>query len=424
VTNTRSSARGGHVYVITACAALACIFEWPVARAAIHFEPFASVTLTHNSNVFSRPKDEPPFAVDGNTALGDTIRTYLVGATADFDWGLNRLLLSAAGSRLDYNRFSVLDHNESRLAGTFDWYLSSFIDGDLTYSQKRTMSPLADSLAETLELQTEKIGNGTVRIHVTPRWRLDLQPTWHQLESPLQEFPDFGFRESGGSVSINYVGIKKLVAGLRESYISGSYHGIVAATKYHQTTTELTAHYAVSGFSSFDGQVGYTRRTSSLANPDVTLGPGAGLGEFLGTISSYTYSLGFHRQLSVKTGVSLLAFRTVDSYVAGANSQISTGGEANVKWEPDVRFSVSLRYRMVKQSIEGALAISNFQVRTDRYRVSELDIEYRALKWLTLRPYVQREIRASNIHEASYNSTIVGIDLTARWNQHKPIPAP
>jgi hypothetical protein len=423
VTNTRPSAKAGHVYVIVACAALACILG-PAARSATHFEPFATVSFTHNSNVFSRPNDEPPFAVDGNTALGDSIRTYLVGATADFDWGLNRLLLSAAGSHIDYNRFTVLNHNESSFAGTFDWYPNPIIDGDLMYSQKRSMSPLADSLAETLEVQTEKIGSGTMRIHVTPRWRLDLEPTWHQLQSPLQSFPDFGYRESGGAVSINYVGIKKLVAGLQERYVTGSYHGIVNATKYHQETTELTAHYAVSGFSSFDGEVGYTRRTSSLVNPEGSLGAGAGLGEFLGAISSYTGSLGFHRQLSVKTGVTLRIFRSVDSYVAGANSQLSSGAEANLKWEPDIRFSVSLRYRIVTQSIEGALAISNFQVRTDHDHVAGLDIEYRALRWLTLRPYVQREVRSSNIHEASYNSSIVGIDLTARLNEHKQAPAP
>ena len=424
MTNIRASAAGGqlHIHAIAVCAALVCIGGSAAAGAVTRFEPFATVTYTHNSNVFSRPNDQPPFAADGNTALGDSIRSYLVGATADLDWGLNRLVLSAEGAHLDYNRFTTLDHTESKFGGAFDWYVTSFIDGNLTYSQKRAMAPLADTLAEALELQSEKTGSGTVRVHLTPRWRLDLQPSWHELETPLQDYPDFGFRETGGAVSINYLGINKLVAGLRETYLDGSYHGIVAATQYHQLTSELTASYAVTGFSSFDGHLGYTRRTSSLIDPAVPLGPGAGLGQFVGTTSSLTGSLGVHRQLSVKTGVSLKVFRSVDSYVAGANSQLSTGGEANIKWEPDVRFSMSLRYRMVKQSIEGALAIASFQARTDRYKAAELDLEYHMFDWLTLRPYAQREIRASNIHVASYNSTLAGIDLVARFNQPKPVP--
>jgi hypothetical protein len=421
VTNNRPpSAAVERVQLIAAFAVIASIAAPRTLQAATNFEPFATVEYTHNSNVFSRPNDQPPFALDGNTALGDSIRTYLAGLTADFDWGLYRLTLNGQGSYIDFDRFSILDHSESLFGGTFDWYVTSYIDGDLAYSQKRAMSPLADTLADTLQIQTDRIGNATVRLHLSPQWRLDLAPTWHQLDAPLEEFPDFGFRESGGSVTMNYLGISKLVAGLRGTYLDGSYHGIVGATKYNQAQGDLTAHYAVTGLSSFDGEVGYTRRRSSLANPDT--GSAAGdVGQIVGTTDSVTGALSFHRQLSVKTGFTLRAFRTIDSYIAGANSQIGTGGEATLTWKPDTQFSVLLHYRQEKQSIEGGVAISDFQERTDRTRVADLAVEYHVLHWLTLRPYAQREIRTSNVHEANYNTTFVGIDLTARFNEQKPV---
>src|SRR6201999_3134692 len=119
----------------------------------------------------------------------------------------------------------------------------------------------------------------------------------------------FGFKESGGSASVNYLGIDKLTAGLREEYLNGSYHHIVAATRYHQTTTDLTANYAVTGFSAFDGQVGYTTRNSSLVDSADATGPLAGIGGAIGKTTALTGALGFKRALSVKTSISFRVFR-------------------------------------------------------------------------------------------------------------------
>ncbi len=378
--------------------------------AAIDFKPLATVSASHNSNVFARASDRPPFPERGNTALGDTITRYLVGATAVFDWGLDRLSLNAQGERFQFNRFDTLNHNETKFGASFDWHLGSTVDGAFDYSQRRAMAPLADTLSDKLEMQTDKVASGTFRFHLTPRWRVDLQPTWHEFDAPLQQYPNFGDQESGLAASLNYLGIQKLTAGLRLDYLDGRYHGIVGATRYHQVTGQLTASYAVSGFSSFDGQAGYTKRNNSLVNSgDVLLGANSDVGN----TTALTGSLGFRRVLSVKTSVGMRIFREVDSYVAGANSEIGTGGEADAKWEPDVKFTVVLRYRMATESIQGTVVIANFAGRTDRIRAAEVDLEYHAFKWLTLRPYFLRDTRSSNYHDANFNSSTVGLDLTA-----------
>jgi hypothetical protein len=388
------------------------------ARAVTEFDPFATISYAHNSNVFARPSDEPPFAAEGNNALGDSLATYTAGATGQFDWGLDRLSLFAQGSRVSFDQFSQLSHWENKYGGKLEWYLGALIDGTVNYSQSRTEAPFADTLSTQLELQTEKIADALMRIRMSSQWRFDVEPSWHELDSPLTQYPEFGFRETGAAGSINYLGINKLTAGLRVAYLDGSFHGIVGATKYDQTTTQLTATYAIKGLSSFDGSLGYTSRDSSYINPADAIAPTTGviLGD-VGTTKSITGSLGFTRQLSVKTTVSLKVYRSVDSYVAGANSEIGTGGEVAVKWEPDVRFTVFLRYRLAKDSLQGALAIDDFQVRTDRTRNTELDVEYHALSWLTLKPYFMRDERSSTIHDANYGDTIVGIDLTAKLRQ-------
>jgi hypothetical protein len=405
--------------VAIVCAVAANVVGVRDACAATEFDPYATVSYLHNSNVFSRPSDEPPFAAEGNHSLGDSLTTYLVGGTGEFDLGLERLSLFAQGSHVSYDRFTELSHWENKFGGKLEWYLGALIDGTLNYGQSRTMAPLADTMSDVLEVQTEKSLGAIVHFRLTSHWRFDLEPSWHQLDTPLQQYPLFGFRETSGAAAINYLGINKLTAGLRFVYTDGSYHGIIGATKYNQVITQLTANYALTGFSSFDGQLGYTHRNSSYVNAADALGAGAGLLGNIGATESVTGSLGLTRRLSVKTSVSLKLYRDVDSYVAGANSAIDTGGEAAVKWDPDVRFSVVLRYRMGKQSIQGALAIDDFEVRTDRTRNTELDVEYHAMPWLTLRPYFLRDQRSSTIHDANYGDTVIGVDLTAKLHQRE-----
>jgi hypothetical protein len=391
----------------------------PTARAALDFNPQAQISAVYDTNVFARPDDEPAFAAKGDRQLGDFLTRYLVGATADFDFGINTLIVSAQGSRFQYDHFTELNHYESRYAGAFDWHLGPLLDGSLDFTQNRIMAPLADNLAETLEIQTERIASGTFRLHFTPRWRLDVQPTWRDFESPLPLYPEFGFKEGGASASINYLGIDKLTAGLRESYLSGEFHHIVAATRYHQYSTDLTANYAVTGFSSFDGELGYTTRDSTFVNPADATGPFAGLGGASGKTTTFTGSLGFKRALSVKTSVNLRFFRDVNSYVAGANSEVGTGGEAGVKWEPTLKLSLTLRYRLSSESVQGGVAISQFESRSDKLKHADLACDYRALYWLTIHPYAFYDKRKSNIHEASYSATSVGIDFTAQLHPPK-----
>jgi hypothetical protein len=127
--------------------------------------------------------------------------------------------------------------------------------------------------------------------------------------------------------------------------------------------------------------------------------------------------LGFHRQLSVKTSLRLNVFREVDSYVAGANSEIATGGDANITWDPDVKFSLAAHYRQTTQSIKGTLAIANFLNRTDHSHLAEFYVKYHIRQWLTLRPYVSRDQRTSNFDQANFTSLVVGVDLTAQLGQ-------
>jgi hypothetical protein len=385
------------------------------ALAATQWIPFANSGVEYNSNVFAVPSSLPPFAASGNTQLGDVIGHVLAGLDTDSQWGVNQLLLNLQAERFEYDRFTLLDHNEYHLGGKLNWIVGPTIDGSVSYVQSRTMTPPSDTLSDQLEIQLDKLATATGRILLTPQWRFDLEPRWHELDSPLPGYPGFSDHETYGAASINYLGISKLTAGLRFEYGDGAFHGVVGATKYDQTTTGLTAKYAVTGLSSFDGQVGITRRDSSFINPAQATVAG-GVGGAAGTTSTLTGTLGLHRQISVKTSVDVKVFREVDSYIAGANSEIGTGESVSATWSPDVKFDISLRYLMETQSIQGEVATFEVGNLTDRVHSGTLDVKYHVLRWLTLRPYYSYDDRKSNYLLYNYTMNQVGIDLIARFD--------
>jgi hypothetical protein len=418
---SRSELRTGLLYGLSACIVAICAVRTPPASAVTQWIPIATGGVEYNSNVFSLPGGTVPTTPPGNTQLGDVIGTVLGGINTDSLWGGDHLQLNLQGERFDYAHFTALSHNEYRLGGNFDWFSGPLLDGTLSFTQARTMTAPADTLSEQLEIQVDKVATATFRLGLTPVWRLDFAPRWHQLESPLPDYPDFGLHEAFAAASLNYLGIAKLTAGARFEYGDGIYHGIVGATRYHQTTAGFTAQYAVTGLSSFNGQVGYTNRNSSFVNPAdaaATIPVAAG-GGTIGTTSTLTGSLGVHRQISVKTSVDFKLFREVDSYVAGANSEIGTGGSISAQWSPDFRFDIAARYSMETEDIQGDLATFNVLNRTDHVRSAGLDVRYHATHWLTLRPYFSRDQRSSSLYLANYSMNQVGLDLIAKFDSHK-----
>lgn len=413
-------------HVLVTCSFGIAVLGSEVASAVTNLAPYVTTGIEHDSNVFDVPSSMPPFALKGDDALGDTIERIVAGSTADFRTGQNDVGLDGEFRYFWYDHFTTVSHSEFTLGGHVEWHFGPVFDVYASYNFNRYMAPFAQTLVSQLEIDTDKTGLVTLRTLITPEWRLDLTPKEHDQTLPLPGYPDFSLHEKWASAAINYLGIARTTAGLGVDYVDGEYSHIVAATKYDQETVALTALYKVTGLSDFNGQLGYTQRNTE-ANPGGSLpfnGPGpippgfVGFAGAVGKTSSVTGRIFYDRQLTAKTGVSIGVFREVDSYVAGANAEIGTGGEIEVRWDPDVKFSVELNLRTEEDKFPGAVATQQaFNNRVDVVRNAQLQVKYFALDWLTIHPYFNYLVRTSNFAQASYSATTLGIDMTAKFLQ-------
>lgn len=401
--------------IATAAVALAAGTAHP-ALAATFFSPFAAFGYQYNSNLFMRPSSAPAFAGEG---LGDSILDYEAGLGTELDWGADRLTLDASGTRDDYDRFSFLDHYEYLFDGNFHWQLTRAVEGTVTYEQTREIAPFTDTFTTALLLDTDRTAAMPVHVLVTPEWRLDLTPELHQNSTPLPGFAGFALHETAGIAGLDYLGFGRLTAGVQFIYDTGRYEQITAATRYQQHEFDLTASYKVGGFSTLGASAGYTRRDSE-ANPADSVQAAAGTGNYagyggvVGKTSGVTGTLTYQREFTGKTSGNLSVFRRVDSYAAGANPEIGTGGAVGVTWKADPKITVNLNYSLARDQVEGGLVVLNAVNRTDRTRTAEFQVHYFAVSWLTIRPYVDWNKASSTVALGNYSGWIAGVDVTGR----------
>lgn len=394
-----------------------------LASAVVKITPEVDANVVYYSNVFNLPDFDRGMERWG----GDTAESYVASLAAKYSTGQNSVDLHGAARHFEYNHFTFLSHNEYAAGVDVDWHFGPILETLLTYNFSRAMAPFADTLATDLVLTTDKAGEATFRVMLTPEWRFEFGPRIHDLLTPLPAFgalpayPDFMLREKGGAATLNFLGVAHVTAGLTANYMKGAYSGINGATKYRQITGGLTATYTISAMSSFDGALGYTARDTS-PNPEGSLGspiqgqinPYFGA-DVIGRDATVTGNLNYNRQLSPKTSFQVGLFRQVSSYMVGANATVGTGLQLGVNWQADFRFQLAATLRAEQQQFLGTEQLTNGDLdRKDHLYAGQFSVTYMVNRWVNVATRFGIDRRTSNFNLAAYSGWTAALELTAR----------
>jgi hypothetical protein len=387
-------------------AALAQLDFPPPALPQTHFTPYADAAYEQNSNLFALSDSVPEVVGRNGPTKSDTVFKARAGFDAGYNWGLQELFANAEGRRFTYDHFGDLDHDEYLLHGGLKWKIASLLDGLIDYQRERSMVSFlqynATQFASTqLFIQLQSIATASINLQVTPEWRLESLGKVNDLDSPRPGFSNLALREDSIHEGLRYVGFANLSAGLDAEYLYGHFTSAesVLTPRYHQTTAELAADYALSGLSTFHGAVGYTDRNQEQA----------------GSLSGVTGLLSYQRDLTGKTSVTLKLSRAINTYVTYADSEVDTAAEIDVTWKTTEKIRVELGYVWLHSSIAATdIAGVVTPSRVDRLQTPTLSVKYQPLNWLLLRPYAQYQTRASSVDIYSFNGTLYGLELEAR----------
>src|SRR5258707_8621159 len=350
-----------------------------IAVAEVALETSAFAQYEYYSNVF--------YLAPGVTSPGDPHSdpsdTFLTAGgkfvVADL-WQQQKVYLSLQGSDVRYNRFTQLDHSDYNVDGGWIWALGGNWDGQLQVTRLRSQVPFTYLVSTQLFLQTEQRETASANFRFNSDWRIEGIGYTRQVDLPQLQAPNLRLTESSGQVALKYTGISRTTAGVLAAYGTGNYDntGLLSALAgfpptYHQTTFGLISTYSVSGLTSLQGQLGYTRR--------VTPNPAADQ-------SGVTGDLHYTRALTAKTSIDLEFSRQLQSYIAGVGSELDSKVNLQARWEATYKIAVLAGYTFIYRQLpnQGFVAGTN---RLHHLQSANLEVDYTVRPWLALKPNVR-----------------------------------
>lgn len=367
------------------------------------FEPYIGAVVENSSNLFAVP---PQLAVDdphGVPRSSDTVSTYRGGSNFNYMFDLQRLYGTFEARRLEYDRFTNLNHSEYLIDLGLAWKLTSRFDGLVDFHREKKIIAFGDADVTQLEIQTDQVVRGTFNVAVMPEWRLETQASLHTLDYPIAQSPDYRLREGLERIGVKYVGVANLAYGIEGIHIDGNYQGVVGAADYKQNTAQLAMTYKIKNVTHLSAAVGYTDR-SIEGSPT--------------SVSGVTGEFGYDRQITGKTRIYAQVQRLINSYYTAGSSEIDTSVTVGANWQATPKLGATIYYEYVRSTFEGATLQDSLTLgRKDSASYSGFEIKYQALRWLSVRPYIKRQVRTSSIPQLTYNDTLLGVELLVKRNQ-------
>lgn len=376
------------------------------------FSPFAAISVEHDSNVFGFADRAEAEQIAGDPSLSDTIRRASVGADLQHTFGQQTLRVGVQGGRNDFQHFGQLDHTHHRLGAALDWRLGTRVDGLLDWRRERRMASLADRQSDALTLETERIATAALNVDVGADWRLENTVRSRQLASPLVGLPAFTLEEDSFATELRHSGLGLFNAGLRAEYLDGRFTGTVLGDEpFDQITVEAVGRYAVSGLSQLNARLGHSRRRDRRIVGNDT--------------SAVTGLISVERRITGATSADLELFRQISSFSYGPESVVESGVRSSVRWQPTPKtgLQAGLEWSRNRFQDDAQRASSEDPVRNDRQRSAFVRVQYAALPWLSLHPYVHVRDRSSNYREQRYDKVVAGLEVRIRFGRAMPTEA-
>jgi hypothetical protein len=389
-----------------ACSALVALALPTRAHAEFLGRAAATVQFESNWNLFDLDSGVVPTVGNYSRPPADNYFAYGAELTGIYVFGRQNFYARLVTKDFNYQRFPELDHNEYEAVARYIWKLFDNLDGTLGVTRTHSMVPFLDLSGTQLSLsvETQQTESALANLKLSHDWALEGTLESTKSNQPVSGAPDLQLTETAGTAHIKYLGIGRLTSGLMAGYSTGSYDGSLTGLSpsnpsYSQSQAALEASF-LSKRSIYEGQIGYTRRTSS-AGTDNSSG--------LTGLFDFTY------QLTAKTAWRVKIDREVNSYILTSGSELDTDAGAGINWKASHKLSVDVDYTFSYRDFSGQTATGAAAIdsnRIDRQQQATAGIVYQPQRWILIRPYATVQIRHSSLAGRDSNSTIYGVSVT------------
>jgi hypothetical protein len=248
-----------------------------------------------------------------------------------------------------------------------------------------------------LAVSTQQRESAQVGLKLNSEWKLVVSGYASKDDEPIAVAPNLELKQYSGTTSILYSGSGPLTSGLTATFLTGDYSGTNGTLNpsFNQTTAGLLATYEVRR-TTFTGQVGYSRRTSSTGSDDT---------------SGLTGLFDLKYKLTPKTNVRVKIDRQINSYFLNTGSEIDTDAGVGLDWQATYKLAVSAAYTFSYGFFPGQGNNPVGSDRTDIQELAVLAINYQPQRWLQIKPYANVTTRRSTFIGGHFSQNAVGVSI-------------
>ena len=340
----------------------------------------------YDSNLYRLPDGIEPFG-DGRRSA--TTRSLGVGLNLDKSYGQQSFYLSGNLSKDSYSPYSALDTTTRVVNAAWNWTLTPSLTGTLSISRSQAPNNFSDTGVVT-QTNLRKVEDRILSADYRPGAAIHPRLSFLQDEDRSQQ-PTFNRQNAkttsleGGLVYDFHSGNEAQIYFRRGrgNYINVDPEATLQQNaQFHEHETGVSAHYRSSGFSSFDGRIGYlSRHNDDFSTRD-----------FGGVVGQLTYTY----VATGKTQLQIVASRSLASTqdLASSFSQDTTVS-VNPIWSATNRITVRPVVSITRRSFQGAIVPigPNLEMTLRDY---SLQVDWNPYRNLTLSFVATKENRSSN----------------------------
>ncbi|HKU72151.1 MAG TPA: XrtB/PEP-CTERM-associated polysaccharide biosynthesis outer membrane protein EpsL [Burkholderiales bacterium] len=358
--------------------------------------------IDHDSNPFRLSDSADPVATLGSTQKSDTIYHGGLGLKGNIPISRQLIQIDLRAETFDYKRFDILDNTSYSGAGTWKWVAGPNWSGDVGYGRRRFMSNLAEIQAPLKDMVDEDHAFFNAGYMLSPRWKVRGGLDWLKWahNEPSRETLDA--RISSGTIGLDYVTPQSNATGIQFKYTDGEFPNQQAAgpgavdNSFKDYETSVVAHWMITGKSTLNGRLGYTKREhDQLAQRD-----------FSGTTGRLEYDWYF----AAKTLLNFALYRELrSSEDVNASYVLTEGWSLGPAWAPTSKTIFQAKWLQEDRDYRGdpSFVLAGSPSRQDTFRGLNLSAGYSPRRTVRLSIAVERGTRSSNVVLRDYDYTLV-----------------
>ena len=361
--------------------------------------PYVEYGAAHNDNLLAVPDSQ---------ARSDTVHETALGTLVEWPVANQRVIASGRVSRLRYQRFDELDHDEYEARARWEFRFGRVVYGSAGYRRQRYLDDFDNRQQAVTDFIDVSEPSLETYVQVHPDWRIRTLVSHLKLDHSLASQTRFNREETLASAELQYQGVESSLFGIGGEVIDGRFPGRSGddplAESFTQNSLFATFDWKYSGISRLRGRLGYTGRDST----------GGSDRDFDGV----TGRLAYIRTLSAKTTLTGEAFRAIYSVDdVDANFVRDTGVLLSLNWEYSPKLAIIASAGRREQNYQALAADAS---RRDTIDELTAELVYQPTREFSVAFTTAAAQRDSNLALANYDALSAGVTFRWAFNPERP----